>query len=301
MRQQRPSRTAFSAPIAAAILAIPVAPRAFAQSLTPAHQSAVAAPTTSAHSAARGVARTIEVQYTGGTLRAKPLRDSAAPMLVRVAPVGDPSLGKFRIEYLGLVSGEYDLSSLIELDDGRPANGLAPILVRVQTQLPKEHGTDVFGLASPGLWLGGHYRLLIGALAALWVLVPIIIVGRNLARRKPRALPLPPAREPTPIELLGELIAVAEQRDLSGSERGRLELLLLRVLRERDGDAIETPGQLASAIARLRREPRTASLVRSVEQWLHAGGDASHSATSVTAAIAELRAMKPASPEGGAR
>src|SRR5687768_10996963 len=70
-----------------------------------------AQPVTPRSQASRGVAGSIEITYSNGKLKAKPVRDAAAPMLVRVNSLGPD---RYRIEYLGLVSGEYDLAELLE-------------------------------------------------------------------------------------------------------------------------------------------------------------------------------------------
>lgn len=242
----------------------------------------------SAAGSARGVAGVVEVTYSGGVLRAKPVRDAMAPMLVRVTQF-DPE--RFRVEYLGLVSGEYNLAELIERDDGRPAAGLGVIPVRIQTQLPPNHGTDVFGLEVPSLGFSAHYRTLLVLGAAAWLLIPAAAITRRLLNR-PRAdgtkaiVPDPTARE-----LLIGLVEAARTRDLTLAERGRLELLLLRALREDSGTAAEdenasSPPALARAIAELRSDARTEPLVRGVEAWLHAAKSGTGSDRGVAAITA---------------
>lgn len=244
--------------------------------------------------AARGVAGRVEIAYSGGRLVARPVREGDASILVRVLPAGPD---RFAIEFLGLVSGTYDLAQLLELDDGRPATGLAPIPVRVSTGLPPGHGTDVFGLQVPGFGISAHYRTIMFLAAGVWLLVPVVAVSRWLIRR-PRAETLaPPAPEPTTRDLLRAVIESARDRDLSIPERARLELLLLRALREGRGSpevsgAVggpatakatadrSSPAELARVMAMLREGEGTSGLVRAIEAWLHAADDPADPAAS---------------------
>lgn len=258
----------------------------------------------------RGVAGQVIVAYSTGRLTARPVRDTNAPMLVRVSQAGPD---RFRVEFLGLVSGVYDLAELVERDDGRPAEGLAPIPVRVLTQLPPNHGTDVFGLDVPGLGLSAHYRTLLALGTAAWILVPMVAIGRRLMRRRPVEALAPAAAEPTTRDLMLEMLEVARSRDLTLAERGRLELLLLRALREDAGGASGagarrdgTPDELARAIASLRADSRTGALVRGVEAWLHAdpaagpsaGGPGAHQAERAAAALGAVAGYARPAPGG---
>lgn len=263
------------------------------------------------HRAARGTAGSIRVVHAAGTLRAKPVRDASAPVLVRVRAADDGASGAFTIEFLGTVEGTFDLLPLLETTDGRApdAAALGDLRVEIFSQLPPVHGTDVFGLSAPGFDLRAHYTPILGAIAAAWLAVPAIVLVRRWMRTPPPP-PAPPASPPTAAErLLGELRALdarlAQGESPDAVARGRIELLLFRVLRERapdlttapDGDGMPDP---ARDLARLRDDPRTATLVRAVEAWLHAPGP--RDARAVAAALAaDIRnaANAPARAEGG--
>lgn len=219
---------------------------------------------------ARGTTGSLEVT-SAAPLRAKALRDSASPILVRVNALGGE---RYRVEYLGTVEGAFDLAPLIERADGRAAEGLPDLRVEIFTQLPPNHGTDVFGLSAPGFSLSAHYSTALAAVAALWCAVPAYFLVRRLTRRHP-APPPPPARAPTVAERLFAIVDTARARELGIDERGRLELLLLQELRaDADADAGGAPGpahrSLADATTALRDDPHTARIVRAVEAWLHA-------------------------------
>jgi hypothetical protein len=228
--------------------------------------------------AARGTSGSFELS-SETPIRAKATSDLTAPILVRASEIAPK---RFRIEYMGLVSGTYDLAPYLEQTDGRTAAFDTPLRVEVFTQLPPNHGTDVFGLSAPSFGLSARYReLLIGA-AVAWVLVPAIVIGVRIARRRPAPEPTPAPRVPTLAERLFEIVDGARTRELSTDERGRLELLLLRILREHvsaagapnaPGGAPITPAALAAATEALRDDPAHGPVVRAVERWLHARDD----------------------------
>ncbi|MEY3142059.1 MAG: hypothetical protein RLY21_552 [Planctomycetota bacterium] len=233
--------------------------------------------------AARGTVGSIEVTYREAPLRAKALRDVNAPVLVRVTALGND---RYRIDYIGAVTGTYDLLPAIERADGRAPEGLdaglGSLSVEIFSQLPPNAGTDVFGLSAPGFNFSAHYTSALWAVATLWTAVPAFYLIRRAIRRTPQATAVPPPPEPTTAELLFAAVDAARTRELTADERGQLELRLLQILRR------GTPeGDVASAISALRADPRTAAIVRAVESWLHApeGGDA-------TRALAELDALR---------
>ena len=214
---------------------------------------------------ARGTIATFEVDHPAGPLRAKALRDGASPVLVRVNPLGG---SRHLVECFGVVEGEFDLVPLLEQADGRPPVDLAPLRVEVFTQLPPNPGTDLYGQPEPRLALEGRYRLLLAAVALAWIAVPIIAIVRRRLRRIEVAPIAPVASAPTALERMRSILDEARQAPLDTTQRGRLELLLLKALREASGGG----GTVADAIARLRRDPHAAPLILEVERWLHAAG-----------------------------
>lgn len=214
---------------------------------------------------ARGTIAAFEVEHPAGPLRAKALRDGASPVLVRVNPLGG---SRHLVECFGVVEGEFDLVPLLEQADGRPPTDLEPIRVEVFTQLPPNPGTDLYGLPEPSLALEGGYRLLLAVVALAWLAVPAVAIVRRRLRRVEAAPIAPEPREPTAIERVQAILDEARRTPLDLEQRGRLELLLLKALREAAG----TRGSLAESIAMLRRDPHAAPVVLEVERWLHASG-----------------------------
>ncbi len=202
-------------------------------------------------------------------LRAKADQPIGAPVLVRVSEVirnGHPAC---RIEYIGSVAGDYDLRPLLERADGSPATALEPLPIRVVSQLPDNHGTDLFSVPEPPFRLESHYRTIFAVLGAAWVSIPIIVLVRRQLRRVPPPLPAPPAPTISIADLLRPLVEAAMREGLSTRDQGRLELLLLHVWRERlDLEHASLP----AAIAVMRRHPEAGILLGAVERWLHARG-----------------------------
>ena len=249
---------------------------------------------------ARGTTGAFEIT-SAQPLRAKALRDAASPVLVRVNPLGGD---RYRIEYLGTIEGAFDLAPLVERADGRAATGLPDLRVEIFTQLPPNHGTDVFGLSAPGFSLSAHYTTALAAVAAAWLAVPAYLLVRRLTRRRP-APPPPPARAATVAERLFAIVDTARARELGIDERGRLELLMLQELRAHaaadHATATSTLASLADATIALRDDPHTARIVRAVEAWLHAPttGDRTRALEEIDAL--RLRpAVAPAGPAEGA-
>ncbi|MCE7972745.1 MAG: hypothetical protein DYG92_00240 [Leptolyngbya sp. PLA1] len=213
----------------------------------------------------RGVVGAVEVRAPEGGLKAR-AQEPGAPVLVRVRDIGQ---GAYRVEFLGLRSGEYELAPLLERSDGRAAD-VGPLRVRIVSQLPPGVGTDVFGLQAPAVTFGAYYREFLWAFAAGWAAVPVFALSRRWLRRKHLAPPPPTPPPPTPGELLLELARAARSRDLSTAERGRLELLLLRCVRPDAAPGTSTR-DLARAVAQARAQGPWRDVVLEVERWLHSG------------------------------
>ncbi len=244
---------------------------------------------------ARGTTGAIDIA-SSAPLRAKAVRDAASPVLVRVNPLGGE---RYRVEYIGAVEGAFDLATLVEQSDGRAAQSLPDLRVEIYSQLPPNHGTDVFGLSAPGFSLAAHYSTFLWTAIAAWCAVPAYFIVRRAMRPKPVPAP-PPAREPTVAERLLAIVDDARTRELDANERGRLELLLLQELRAATDMQANPPASLAAATAALRDDPATARVVRAVESWLHAptAGDRARALDAIDAEIAALRSKHAAVPAG---
>lgn len=218
--------------------------------------------------AARGIAGSLEVTLPGSRLRARPNQSAASPLLVRItgatpAPGGATA---YRMEFLGVLAGTHDLREVLEHEDGSPAADLPPLPVRIYTQLPPDHGTDIYGLAEQPFTLVGWYRRSLVILGVVWVAVPVIVLVRRYLRRPAPAPPAPVIPPRSLADELRPLLEAARARIMTVAERGRLELLLYQFWRERL--ALPESDQ-ARAIAQLRAHPEAGRLLLAVEGWLH--------------------------------
>jgi hypothetical protein len=275
-----------------AIMLLVIAPPAEAVASAGTH-AAQSPPTADASGAIRatserGLVGEVIVADAPKPLRAKPEQPISAPILVRVnevranevrasevrggagAAAGDAGNGiQYRIEFIGAVAGTYDLRDSIEYVDGTPVTDLAPILVRVESQLPVTHGSDLFAVPEPPFRLESHYRTMLWVVGALWLVIPIIVLIRRRLLRPAPVEVVPPAPQPTLADVLRPLVERAQREGLSMREQASLELLLLHYWRDRLGIA-DAPA--ATAIATLRAHPEAGTLIRAVERWLHAPG-----------------------------
>lgn len=256
---------------------------------------AYAAAQPEAKEAVRGLANSVEVAYPH-RLKARSDQTPASPVLVRIEDMGG---GKQRIEFIGAVAGPFDLRDFVEREDGRPLEGLPSMPIRVVSNLPPDHGTDLYGSESAAFDWRVHYREIAWTVAALWVLTPVAyVIIRRL--RKPAAAPIAPP--PPPPETLEEQLARAIEGSDSGAmsveERGRLELLLIRYFGQRLGaDLSNDPG---AALAELRRNSESAPLVLAVERWLHARQSGEAARAEASGALRELRAARLSRPRDAA-
>lgn len=222
-----------------------------------------------AATAARGIAGEVAFNYDGAPIAVRANQTLTSSMLVRLSRVsGEGELpARYRLAFLGGVAGEFDLREYLEHGDGHPIDDLPPLRVRIYSQLPEQIGTDLFSGEHPQFALTSRYRLVLGCVAALWLLVPVTVVARRVLRRTPPAPTVVIVPRPTVADQLRPLVEAARCDGLSVSEQGRLELLLLMFWRERLG---MSEVRLADSIQRLREHPEAGQLLGAVERWLHA-------------------------------
>ncbi|MGA1043784.1 MAG: hypothetical protein ACO3ZY_01055 [Phycisphaerales bacterium] len=186
---------------------------------------------------ARGTIASFEVSHPAGPLRAKAVRDGGSPILVRVNPIGGD---RHRVECFAVVEGTFDLVPFLEQSDGRPPIGLSA--------------------------LEGGYRRWLAIAAIAWLAVPVVVIVRRRLRRPEPMPPEEPVASPEAIDRLSSLLEDAKRTTLDVEQQARLELLLLKALREAAGGR----AGLAESIAWLRRDPANGPVVLEVERWLHA-------------------------------
>jgi len=219
----------------------------------------------------RGIAGSRTITHTGQPLIARVEQSPSTRLLVRVTDT-TPALGPdaphtYRIDYIGLVAGEFDLRTLITHADGSPASTLEPIAVTIVSTLPERHGTDLFGNPDRPDFLASHYRTIALTLGAVWLAVPTVMLVRRWIRTRPAPPPPPPPSAPTLADQIRPLAEAAIARTLSVEEQARLELLLFAFWRARRAiDGMPPDGALAS----LRTDPEASPLILALEGWIHA-------------------------------
>jgi len=236
--------------------------------------------------AVRGMPGSLRFHYRGPLLRARPDQETTAPILLRVVsatPRADGAV-EYEIAYMGTVASDYTLNELLVDERGVTPEGIPELAVRVISNLPETHGTDVFSPDAPDADLAeGYVRTLI-AIGAAWLLVPAVVIIR---RRMNRPVPVPVAPPPPPptlADLLAPLLTSAAQRELSMGEQARLELLLLRYWGER---LALTQVPHATAVQRLRQHEVAGAILLAVERWIHAPPGETTATSSEIAALLE--------------
>lgn len=256
--------------------------------------------------APRGLTGELFIDLAGPPLRAAQSQGPRSSVVVRVTemtdreqPSGDAtppmnSLRRYRIEFIGGVAGTFDLREFLERRDGTPIADLPPLPVKIVSELPAAHGTDLFQSAREPFRLTSRYLLAMGLLAAAWIAVPIVVLIRRAWRRPPVVVPVVAPAAPTLADQLRPLIDAARAEGLSVAERGRLELLLMNFWRERLALDGLSP---ADAAAQLRSDPRSSPLLLALERWLHARGAGSPRPEEDVAALLEPYRAAPAQPQ----
>jgi hypothetical protein len=196
------------------------------------------------------------VVLPGPELEVRPLEDSQAPFVLRIAKVY-PHGTAFRYDfvYYALEPRTYDLTQYLRPRDGSPAKKLPPLEVEVK------------GLLGPGLihphalepkptsWFAG-YRLLLLVGAVLWGVGLLLILFWG--RKKRQTAQQDAARPATVADRLRPLVIRAMTGMLSASQQAELERTLIAFWRQRLGLEKE---KAAEALARIRSHPEAGALL----------------------------------------
>lgn len=224
----------------------------------------------------RGITGSIVVEHAGQPLQAMVDQNLSSGVVVRVtdltpqADAGSPH--RYRIDYIGAISGTFDLREFINHRDGTPASELAPLPVTIVSELPARHGTDLFREPVPPRFSQSHYRLILGGIALLWIAVPIFVLIRRAIRNRPTQATTPEPPPPTFADQLRPFVEAAMRGGLSVAQQASLELLLLAYWSDRRNLRSLSP---ADAIQALRVDPEAGQLLQAVERWLHSRNPAS--------------------------
>jgi len=222
----------------------------------------------------RGISGSITITHTGEPLQAKLDQDLSSPLLIRVTdltPTADAtSEHRYRVDYIGVVAGNFDLRTLIMHRDGTTASDIAPIPVTIVSELPEKFSTDLYTVAAQPIFARSYYRIIIAIIAVIWIGIPIVVLIRRAIKNRPAQAAPPAAAPPTLADQLRPLVEAAMNAGLSIEEQARLELLLMAFWSQRRNLDSLSPAQ---AIEQLRTDPQARGLLLAVEEWLHARGN----------------------------
>jgi hypothetical protein len=219
-----------------------------------------------------GIEGDLEITLGRGDYLPKPL-DDRTPLILRVDAVKPVPNGKFQFNfhYIGFEPGIYQLADYLIHPDGSPATEVGEVPVTVHSILPASHdGALTRYVPQPFPWFGG-YRMVLGALAVLWVLglLAFMWFGR---RKKAVVVEELVVLPPTYAERMRPFVESAAAGNLTASGQAELERLMSGYWREK----LALPeSRMADALAALKRHPEAGSLLRALERWLHRPGGAS--------------------------
>jgi len=243
--------------------------------------------------ALRGIACEVEFRSVGSRIRATPNQLRESPVLVRMVDVRSGADGQkiHRVQFIGLVAGDYDLRNYLQRADGSPL-GLDPIPIHVSSQLTADHGTDLFSEPTAPLLTPTRYRMLLLLVTVAWVAVPLVCLVIRAIRRPPEPELVVEVRGPSLADQLRPLVESAVSGSLSIVQRGQLELLLYAYWRGR----LNLEGPQDVVVARLRNDSKAGQLLRAVERWLHAEPSPLERAAGEVASLLEPYRFVPVEP-----
>jgi len=213
----------------------------------------------------RGLTGTIEFEYTGPKLLQRPSQSVGDDLSMRLS--GPTEDGKYLIRFVGNKAGSFDLRDRLGVESGEFPHDVPSLPIVVVSNLPARYGTDLFGLNIFKQSLEPYYFRTLWIFGVAWAAVPIVFSVRKLIKRVPQMQITAAVDEPDVPERIRALVLRAASGDLTVEQRATLELLLITYRTKELGLEGLSPAQ---AIRRLRDDPRSGELLRTVEQWLHA-------------------------------
>lgn len=220
-----------------------------------------------------GIEGDVTITLDRGDYQPKPFDDRTVLILrlEAVTPSGD---GKYvyNIHYMGFEPGSYKLSDYLIHPDGTLATEIGDVQVEVHSILPPDFD-GALNTYVPQLfpWIGG-YRMLIGILAALWVL-GLLAFAWSYRRKKPALVQDDTPPPPTYAERMRPFVEAAAAGTLTSTGQAQLERLMTGYWREKL--ALPDQQRMAESLAAMMRDTEAGSLLRAMERWLHRPGGAS--------------------------
>jgi hypothetical protein len=219
-----------------------------------------------------GIEGDVEITLNNGNYLPKPL-DDRTPLILRIEKIEHAADGRFvySFHYIGFESGPHKLVNYLINPDGSPATEVGDFTVNVESILPPDYMGELNAyVPRPFPWFGG-YRMLLGALATVWVLG--LFAFSWIGRRKKTAVVIEQAPPPPGYaERMRPLVEQAAAGKLSASGQAELERLMTGYWREKI--SLHDP-RMADALAAMKRHPEAGAILRALERWLHRPGGAS--------------------------
>ena len=213
-----------------------------------------------------GIEGDLELTLKRGDYQPKPL-DDRTPLILRIDEIKHPADGNFvyHFHYIGFESGPHKLVDYLVKPDGSPATEVGDFTVTVKSILPPDHKGELNSyVPRPFPWFGG-YRMLLGALAAAWVLGLLVFYWLGRRRKTEVVIEVAPP-PPGYAERMRPLVEQAAAGNLSASGQAELERLMTGYWREK----IPLPGRrMADALAAMKRHPEAGAILLALERWLH--------------------------------
>jgi hypothetical protein len=231
--------------------------------------------------------------HRGERLFAKPLprtgeTENVPRFLVWIVErVPDGEAERYELRFVGNEAGDYDLGAYLEDAEGRKAQGLEPMPVRVTALLPDRHDGSLRSPEPVELPSLGGYQTLLWILGVAWALPVLWWLGRALIRRRPQRA-AEAAAELSLADQLRPLVERAIAHELDAAGQAQLERMLLANWRDRL--ALRGLPHL-EALRRMKADADAGALLLGLERWLHQPPGAS-AAPRVEELLAPYRAVR---------
>ncbi len=211
-----------------------------------------------------GVEQAAIVTYGGPELMVAPYKWGVA-VNVRIANVAEqPDRRIYDLRYIVNREGTFDLKDYLAATDGSALTGLPTFRFTGDPMLSKNLDTRIQETEEIRVDVGGRYYETMAGLAALWIAWLFLLLFYKRPRPLAESDVAPP--EPTPAETLRGFLVRLEAGTLDGSDKARLEMIMLRCWR--DELALDDP-TMADVIGSLSRHEKTREPLRKLQDWLH--------------------------------
>ena len=211
-----------------------------------------------------GIESSIEISLPRGDLSPMGVKDRT-DLILRVASVRPQDGGYiYDLRYIGLLPGDYNLSSYLLMPDGiSPPEGLPAVAVKVLPLLPQGHHDLVSKQLKAHMPPGG-YKLFFTIVCVAWaaLVLPLIFAFRE----KKQVVVEKVVRPATLAELLRPLVEKALVGELDASGKGHLERLLMGYWQK---ELKLDEASIFEMLQKIKQHPEGGKLIEKLEYWLH--------------------------------